>query len=187
VSTHPQAYITEEQYLELDEAAEQKSEYFRGEMFPIEASLAHGMITDNLLIALSKELGSSGCRAFSRPRIKVSSTGLYSYPDIVIICGKPHIAEKRYDSITNPKIIIEILSPTTEDYDRGGKFVRYRSIPSFTEYLLVAQDRIYAEHWIKQPDGGWLLHETVDPGATINLESVGARFKLSEAYPGVDL
>ena len=184
MSTQPKAYITEEQYLEIEERSEQPSEYFRGEMFPMEATIAHVMIKDNLLLVLARELTGSDCRAFSNElRIKVSETGLYTYPDVAIVCGKLQVAENDKNSVTNPKILIEVLSPTGEGYT---KFLYYRSNPTFVEYLLIAQDRVRLEHYIKQSDGGWLMHETSDPDALISLESIPVRFKLSEAYRGVE-
>src|ERR1035441_283355 len=191
MSTQPKPYITEEQYFEIEESSEQKSEYFRGEMFPMEvATLPHATILPNLIMTLGGQLKGSGCRVYSNGlRVKVSRTGLYTYTDIVVICGKPEMFEKDKEkgTVTNPKVIVEILSPTTQTYDRGDKFVHYRSIPSFCEYLLIAQDRMHAEHHVKQPDGGWLLHEVSGPEGIISLGSIGVRFNLSEAYDGVEL
>jgi Uma2 family endonuclease len=187
--TRTKAYISEERYIELEERAEQRSEYFRGEMYPMEtATISHGRIRSNMVFALRRELAESECEVFTGDlRISVSATGLYTYPDIVVTCGEPQVSEKDRNSVTNPKLIIEILSPTTADYDRGGKFAHYRSLPSFTEYLLIAQDRIYAEHHTKQPDGDWLLRETTNDAKFISLESIGVGFKLAEAYTRVKL
>ena len=111
------------------------------------ASYRHARIHSKLVVVIGRELSGSGCEVFfNELRVKVSPTGLYTYPDILVICGKPAFAANERDTLTNPKVIIEILSPTTEDYDRGRKFSHYRSIPSFCEYLLIAQDRIHAEH-----------------------------------------
>ena len=96
------------------------------------------------------------------------------------------VSEKDPGAIINPKVIIEVLSPSTENYDRGKKFVQYRSLPSLSDYLLIAQDRVYAEHHTKQPGGGWLMEETSDGDAIISLESAGVSFKLFEAYAGVE-
>lgn len=187
MATQPKPYITEEQYLEMEACAEQKSEYFQGEIFPMEATIRHVTINDNLLIGLARELSGSVCRAYSsKLRVRIPATGLYTYPDITIVCGKPELSPEDQESITNPKVILEILSPSTEDYDRGGKFEQYRSMPSFCEYLVIAQNRIYAEHHVRQPDGGWLSHDITDGDTTILLESVGIRFRLSEAYTGVE-
>jgi len=128
-------------------------------------------------------------RAYSNAlRVSVSGTGLYTYPDILVICGKPELLEKGNEkgTATNPKVIVEILSPTTQSYDRRDKFAHYRSIPTFCEYLLISQDRMQAEHHVKQPDGGWLLHVFCGPDAIIALDSIGVRFNLAEAYDGVE-
>jgi Uma2 family endonuclease len=188
MSTQPKPYITEEQYLAIEERVEQRSEYLRGEMFPVEfATIPHATVHRNLVLAVGVQLAGSGCQLFfNELRVRVSATGLYTYPDIVVVCGKLEVSEKDKNSVTNPKVIVEILSPTTADYDRGGKFVHYRSIPSFREYLLIAQDRMHVEHHTKLPDGGWLLHETSDGEAIVSLESIRVRFKLSDAYDGVE-
>jgi Uma2 family endonuclease len=191
MSTQPKPYITEEQYLEIEEGSEQRHEYLDGEMFPIETcSLPHATILPNLIVTLVRELKGSSCRVFSSTlRVRVSRTGLYTYPDIAVICGKPEMLDKGKgkDTVTNPKAIVEILSPTTQTYDRGDKFVHYRTIPFLQDYLLISQDQVRAEHWAKQPDGGWLFHEISGPEAIIVLESIGVRFGLSEAYDGVEL
>jgi len=187
MATQPKPYITEEQYIELEERAERRSEYFRGEMFPVEfATIPHAVIHSNLVLKIGTQLSGSGCQVFfNELRVRVSPTGLYTYPDIVVVCGEPEISEKDKNAIVNPKVIIEILSPTTQSYDRGDKFAHYRSIPSFQEYLLIAQDRIHAEHHIKQGGGGWLLIETSDGDTTIAIETIGVRFQLSDAYTKV--
>jgi Uma2 family endonuclease len=191
MSTQPKPYITEEQYFEIEESSDERHEYLRGEMFPMEASsLPHATITPNLIMTLGGQLKGSSCRVYTNTlRVAVSPTGLYTYPDIVVICGKPELSvkDKHKGTVTNPKVIVEILSPTTQTYDRGDKFRHYRSIPSFCEYLLVAQDQIQAEHHVKQPDGAWLLREINGPDAIISLDSIGVRFNLSEAYDGVEL
>jgi Uma2 family endonuclease len=191
MSTQPKPYISEEQYFEIEETSEQRHEYLHGEMFPMEAtSLPHAATHANLTAVLVGGVRGSDCRVYTNSlRLRVSPSGLCTYPDIVVICGKPEIYDKdrHKGTVINPKVIVEILSPSTQSYDRGDKFANYRSLPSFCEYLLVSQDRIHAEHHIKQPDGGWLFHEFSGPDAVITLESIGVRFNLSEAYDGVEL
>jgi Uma2 family endonuclease len=189
MSTMPAPLISEEEYLAIERNAEWKSEYHAGKMYAMAgASLRHVIINDNLVIVFGRELAGSGCRAYTRDlRLHIPASGLYTYPDVLVICGKVELATPEGDVVTNPKVIVEILSPTTQNYDRGDKFADYRTIPEFCEYLLIAQDRMHAEHFKKQPDGGWLLHETSDGNAVIALESIGVRFTLSEAYTGVDL
>lgn len=188
MASQPNPYLTEEQYLEIERKAERRSEYWNGEMFAMAGGTArHADIKDGLVFVLRRELHGSGCRTYSSDlRVKTPATGLYTYPDLLVICGKLEYADDVKDTVTNPKVIIEVLSPSTELYDRGNKFVHYRSIPSFQEYLLVAQDRIYAEHHVKQSDGSWHSREITDAAATITLESLAIRFKLMEAYSGVE-
>jgi Uma2 family endonuclease len=188
MSTQPKPYITEEQYLEMERRAEQRSEYLNGEVFAMAgASLPYVVINDNLVFVFRRGLAGRACRAYSRDlRVLIAESGLYTYPDLLVICGAPQIAEKDRNTVTNPKIIVEVLSPATADYDRGEKFMSYRSIPSFREYLVIYQDRVRAEHYVKQTDEGWLFHDIVNAEAVITLESIGVSFKLSEAYDGVE-
>jgi Uma2 family endonuclease len=189
MATQANPFVTEEEYLAHERDSEQPSEYFGGEVFPIEdVSVRHVVIASKLFGVLIRALEGSSCGVYSTGlRIGVSQTGLYTYPDLVVVCGKLEFAAKDRDTVTNPKVIVEILSPSTQDYDRGSKFDSYRTIPSFQEYLVVAQDRVFAQHWVKQPDGGWLLHDITSEVSTVSLESIGVRFHLSEAYAGVDL
>jgi len=189
MSTQPKPFISEAQYLELERKADRKSEYLRGEIFAMAgASVTHVIINDNLVMLLGRELLGSGCRAFTRDlRLRIPTSGLYTYPDFMVICGAMERAELDPDTATNPKVIIEILSPSTENYDRGNKFADYRTLPSLCEYLLISQDQIHVEHHTKQPDGAWVLRETSDGEAMVVLESVGVRFTLREAYDGVPL
>jgi Uma2 family endonuclease len=115
---------------------------------------------------------------------KVSATGLYTYPDVVVVCGEPQFEDTEIDTLLNPKLIVEVLSKSTEDYDRGTKFLHYRALPSLTEYILVAQDRDHVEHHLHQSEG-WLLTETDRRDDIIDLPSVGARLALTEVYDGV--
>ncbi len=189
MATQANPYVTEAEYLAHERDAERPSEYFGGEVFPMEdVSIRHAVIISRLFAVLIRALEGSSCGVYSTGlRIGVSQTGLYTYPDLVVLCGKLEVSAKDRDTVTNPKVIVEILSPSTQDYDRGGKFEGYRTIPSFQEYLVVAQDRVFAVHYVKQPDGGWLLHDITSEAAIVSLESIGVRFQLSEAYAGVEL
>jgi Uma2 family endonuclease len=107
---------------------------------------------------------------------------MYAYPDLVVVCGEPQFLDAELDTLVNPVLIVEVLSPTTKNYDRGEKFERYRLIPSFREYLLVAQDRVHVEHFLKQEDGTWVLSETNTIDETVDLSSIGCLLPLSEIY-----
>src|SRR6266404_1708800 len=154
MSSVPKTFLTPEQYLEIERKAEFKSEYFQGEMFAMAgAREAHNLIALNLAAALHPQLRARPCRAYiSDMRVRVSATGLYTYPDILVVCGEPQFLDERRDTLLNPNLIVEVLSPSTEAYDRGRKFEHYRSVESLSEYLLVSSERIIAELFTRQPD-----------------------------------
>jgi Uma2 family endonuclease len=118
-------------------------------------------------------------------RVRVPPADLYTYPDVVVACGEPRFEDNELDTLLNPALIADVLSKSTESYDRGAKFAAYRTLPSFTEYLIVAQGRVHVEHSIRQPDGSWLLTETDDLGASLVLSSVGCTLALTDAYDRV--
>src|SRR5207302_11009756 len=128
--------------------------FFAGEMFAMAgASEAHNLITINLSRELSVQLKNLPCRVYSGDmRVKVSDTGLYTYPDMVVVCGERQFEAERRDTLLNPTLIIEVLSPTTEAYDRGDKFAHYRRMESLREYVLIAQDRVRLERYTRDAD-----------------------------------
>jgi Uma2 family endonuclease len=114
-------------------------------------------------------------------RVRVSPTGLYTYPDVVVLCDKPLFSDSRRDTLTNPTLIVEVLSKSTKDYDRGEKFEQYRAIESFKEYVLIAQDRPHVEHFVRQADNNtWLLSETSKPDDIVSLPAIGCQLQLSD-------
>jgi Uma2 family endonuclease len=155
VSTQPKTFLTPEQYLEIERKAEYKSEYFRGEMFAMAgASRAHNLLVAHLLRDLGQQLRGKPCEIYpSDMRVRVSSTGLYTYPDVVAVCGEPKLLDNQLDTLLNPHLIVEVLSPSTEAYDRGRKFEHYQSIESLGEYLMITCDRIHADLHTRRPDG----------------------------------
>jgi Uma2 family endonuclease len=188
MSTQAKTFLTPEQYLEIERAAEYKSEYFNGEMFAMSGgSLNHTRIFHYLSHSLYGQLRGRSCElAGSDLRLRVSPAGLYTYPDIVVFCGRPQFADRRTDTITDATVIIEILSPSTINYDRGFKFEQYRRVPSLKDYVVIAQDRIYLEHSTPQGDGSWNVREVSDPSAVIQLPSIECSFRLGDAYERVD-
>ena len=151
---------TSEEYLAMERASPEKHELFGGEVFAMAgANNAHNLIVSNTIIALGTTLRGKCFVYPSDMRIHVPATRLYTYPDVSVVCGKPEFADEMEDMILNPVVLVEVLSPSTESYDRGKKFESYRSIPSFLDYLLVAQDRVLVEHYRRQPGRGWLLLE----------------------------
>ena len=120
-------------------------------------------------------------------RVRVSQTGLYTYPDVVVVCAAPQFDDEHKDTLLNPTLIVEVLSDSTKDYDRGGKFEQYRTIESFVEYLLIAQDRHHVEHHVRQPDNSWVLSETNNSADAIRLESIDCLLPLTEIYDKIEL
>ena len=178
--------LTVEQYLALDRAAEFKSEYHDGEMFPIAAvSLPHGRLSVTVGAALEGRLKQSECRAVgSSMRVRVSQTK-FVCPDILVFCGKPALTDEHADTRTNPKVIFEILSPSTQDYDYGTKFSLYRQLPSFEEYVLISQTAHLVEVYRRTPESRWLLSTYAGPDAVFPVESLGITIPLAEIYSGV--
>ena len=189
MSTNPKAFLTPEQYLEIERGAEFKSEYFNGEMFAMAgAKEAHNLLTMNAGFALHAQLRSRPCRVYANDmRVKVSATGLYTYPDVIGVCGERHFLGDQRDTLLNPNLIVEVLSPTTEAYDRGRKFEHYKAIESFTEYLLISSDRVHVDLFRRQPGGDWLLKSANRTEDVLDLQSVGCRLSLAELYEQVEL
>jgi len=194
MSTQPKTYLTEEQYLDIERQAEFKSEYFQGEMYPMGepaamagAREAHVLIAGNLGASLHGQLRSRPCRMYaSEMRVRVGGAGLYTYPDVVVVCGEPQFLDDRRDTLLNPSAIFEILSPSTEAYDRGQKFELYRSLASLTEYLLVSTERVSVELFSRQPDGRWLMTAAQNLQDTIELPATGCRLLLADLYEKVE-
>jgi Uma2 family endonuclease len=188
MSTLPKTYLTPERYIEIERAAEYKSEYYQGEMFAMAgAKWNHNLIVAHLISQLDQQLRSRPCSVTpSDMRVRVSATGLYTYPDVAVVCGEPQFLDGHRDTLLNPTLIIEVLSPSTEAYDRGLKFENYRSIETLRQYLLVSSDRIHADLYTRQPDGGWLLTSADGPAGTLSLASVNCQVALADVYEKVD-
>lgn len=187
MTTHAHARLTPEEYLRIERAAEWKSEYVDGEIFAMSgASPRHVLITLNLAAELRNALRETPCAAYSADlRVATDRHRHYTYPDVVVACEPLQYVDEHRDTITNPVLIAEVLSESTEKYDRGAKFERYRAIPTLAEYLLVAQDRVHVELYTRQPDAAWVLREWNDAGATIDLASLECSVAISEIYAKV--
>jgi len=183
----PKTGYTPEEYLTIEREAEFKSEYFDGEMFAMTgASRKHNLIAVNVVANLYNQLKKTHCEVYTNDmRVKVSPTGLYTYPDIVIVCDTPQFEDSESDTLINPLVIIEILSPSTESYDRGKKFENYRTLPSLAEYIMIAQNRRYIEHYIRKSDNTWLFSETRDMADEVQIASVECVLSLEEMYAKV--
>ena len=188
MSTVPTKRYTPQEYLELERKAETKSEYYRGEIFAMSgASRAHNRIAMNLSALVWNQLRGRPCDVFgSDMRVKVEISGLYTYPDLSALCGEPQFDDEHTDTLLNPSVLVEVLSPSTEDYDRGGKFELYRQIESLREYVVVAQDRLLVEHHTRQDDGSWRLVDYKDKGGELHLASIECRLRLEDIYDKVE-
>ncbi len=189
MTAQPRRYITEDEYLEHERQSVTKSEYYDGQIYAMTgAKEAHNLIAGNLIASLHGQLRREPCRVYpSDMRVKVLQTGLNTYPDVTVICGQPQFTDETRDTLTNPTVIIEVLSPSTERYDRGVKFRHYRSIETLRDYILIAQDRQYIEHYTRYEGGQWLFEEASTPEARITLDSIGCILTLEDTYEKVDL
>lgn len=189
MSAVPKPLLTPQQYLARERQAETKSEYLRGEMFAMSgASREHNLVAMNVSRELSTQLRDRECEVYpSDMRVKVSSTGLYTYPDVTVACDEPKFEDAQVDTLLNPRVIVEVLSPSTADYDRGGKFSHYRRLPSLQEYLLISQDVPLVEHYVRQGPDQWQLTEQRSLDAVIALPSIQCRLPLAEIYLKVRL
>lgn len=187
MAVHDQHYVTPEEYLALERAAERKSEYRDGEIVGMTgATRRHSLITVNISSELNRQLKGRPCEVHVNDlRVLVAARRLYTYPDVIVVCGEPALADRYRDTLTNPTVLIEVLSPSTEGYDRGDKFGHYRTLESLREYLLVSQDRPLVEHFIRRPDGNWLLSDETDLAASIVLPSIECQLAMAEIYDKV--
>lgn len=187
MATEPMARISPEEYLAQERQAETKSEYLNGEVFAMTgASRRHNLIVSNLVVALHGQTRARGCEVYANDmRVWIPEADCYLYPDVVVACGEPRFEDSEFDTLLNPVLLVEVLSRTTQRYDRWDKFAAYRTLPSLGEYLLIAQDQPHVEQFLRQEDGRWLLVETGDPEATIELPSVRASLRLADVYDRV--
>jgi Uma2 family endonuclease len=180
--------LSENDYLSIERAASFKSEFFAGEMFAMAGgSPMHSLIAANLIRELGTKLKGSPCRPFTSDlRVKVEASGLYTYPDVSVICGPLQFAADTEDTVINPVVLIEVLSDATEAYDRGEKFRHYRQMPSLQEYLLVSQRLPRIEHYLRRPGDEWTLRTAESKEATLPLPSLEVTLQLNEVFAGVD-
>jgi Uma2 family endonuclease len=181
--------LTPEEYLAIERQAETRSEYLDGEMFAMTGgSLHHNLIVSNLVRELSLQLKKRPCQVYpSDLRVHIPATGLYTYPDVIVVCGEPRLEDQHLDSLLNPTLIVEVLSPTTEAYDRGKKFEHYQTIQTLSEYVLVSQDSFRVEQYLRQDGNRWLLTTTAGLDGRVALPSVQCELALAEIYDKVKL
>ncbi len=182
-----QLQLTAAEYLIWERQQDTRHEYINGAIHAmVGASRAHNLICANLLAALHRQLRGRPCEVYANDmRVKVNQTGMYTYPDVVAVCGQPVFEDHAVDTLLNPLVIIEVLSASTEMYDRGAKFLHYRTVPTMQDYLLVAQHECRIEHYQRQAHQQWLLTEYVQCTAVIELNTLGCRLLLQDVYERV--
>lgn len=182
MSSLPKQLYTPEEYLERERRAEYKSEYFAGEIVAMAgAKRKHNLIAGNIFASLYAQLREKPCEVYSNDmKVQADKAKQFSYPDVVVVCGEPQFRDNQDDVLQNPTVIVEVLSPSTEAYDRGEKFLRYRRLESLQEYLLVTQNERRVEHFTKQSDGSWRMTETTE--GDFELESVGCTLAFDDIY-----
>lgn len=189
MSIQPKPYYRFEDYLATErEYLDAKHEYFAGEVFAMAgASNNHNLITANLIRRLGNQLEGRPCTVLANDmRLRIQTADACAYPNVVVVCDKPVFHDDRRDVLTNATLVVEVLSPSTEGYDRGGKFAIYRSLSSLRQYVLVPQDRFAIDVFTRQADGRWLLDAYTDPAAPIHFESIGCTLTLAEMYDKVE-
>ncbi len=181
-----QYHYTAEEYLVLERSASIKSEFHDGQVYAMTgASRAHNLIAINIGRELSQQLKKRPCEAYMNDmRVKAAKAGSYHYPDIAVVCGQAEFEDAQADTLLNPTLLVEVLSPSTEAYDRGGKFAHYRKIESLREFLLVMQDQPGIESYLRQGEV-WILSEAIGLDETVHLESIDCVLSLREVYDKV--
>jgi Uma2 family endonuclease len=190
----PESFYTEDEYLALERASQERREYLDGQIYLMAGeSEAHGTICINLSIEFGCQLKGTPCRAFSKdtkvrsgplPKSRYSAQGLYSFPDLLVVCGEGQYLDEHQDVLLNPKVIIEVLSPSIEAFDRTEKFVRYRTyLDSLTDYILVAQSQALMEHFARDENGQWVIAATAtELSGTVVINSIGCTLRLVDVY-----
>jgi Uma2 family endonuclease len=179
--------MTPGEYLQLQRKSDVRSEYIAGRVFAMSgASRRHSLIAGNFHRELSSQMRGRACEAHMIDmRVKVSPTGMYTYPDIVAVCGEVLLEDEHVDTLLNPTVIVEVLSESTEAYDRGEKFAHYRRLETLREYVLVAQDKIRIEHFRREGEE-WILSEIGGPDASLRLGSIDCRVEVAAIYEKVE-
>jgi Uma2 family endonuclease len=179
--------MTAEEYLALDRAAEYRSEFLDGEIIAMSGgSMRHSGLKVNLVAEVHTALRGTSCRAFdSDLRLRVSPR-MYAYPDLTIVCGTPLLAGDREDILLNPRVIFEVLSPSTEHYDRGVKFQHYREVESLQDYILVVQDQVRVEQYTRGDANTWTLHDYQRPDNVLRIASIGVSVPLAALYERIE-
>jgi Uma2 family endonuclease len=189
MSALTKSYRSVEDYLALEQSSEVRHEYENGEMREMPGgSETHSSLSENTKFALRVALKGKNCKVHGGDlRIKIPNTGLYTYPDVSVTCGERLFENTKRDSLLNPTVIFEVLSPSTERYDRGRKFNHYQTVESISDYMLVSQDAYQVEHFIRQTDNSWLLKTYRGLESSVSIGSLGCELSLSDIYEDVSL
>jgi Uma2 family endonuclease len=187
MSTAPKLKMTEAQYLAIERAAQTKSDFYAGEMYAMAgAKRNHNLVVTNVVRVLANQLLKRSCELYSNDmRVRVNPSGLFTYPDAVVVCGKIEFLDSQDDTLLNPTLIVEVLSESTVSYDRGFKASCYRKLPSLREYLLIEQDLPQIERYVRTAKGKWMLDEANDLSQTLLLEAIDCELSLAAVYDKV--
>lgn len=188
VTLNPARLITPEEYLAFDRESEVRHEFDSGRMFALAgASERHNLIVANLIISIGVHVRGGPCRVYpSDMRLRVAASGLYAYPDVTVVCGRSELEDEHLDTLLNPTVLIEVLSPSTERHDRGRKAAFYRTLDSLREYLFVSPDQPRVERYARTAERQWTLTEADRREDGIALDSIGCVLPLAEVYAGVE-
>jgi Uma2 family endonuclease len=188
MSTVEKRRLTPEEYLAIERKAEFKSEFYRGEMFAMAgASRRHNLIGLNIASSLLRQFAGRSCEAYHTDmRVRVTATGLNTYPDVTVVCGKREFLDSHEDTLLNPTVLFEVLSPSTESYDRGRKFDHYAQVESLQEYVIVAQAKPYVVRFTREADEEWRVRMFSELSDSVDFASIGCKLSLSEIYDRVE-
>ncbi len=181
---------TPEEYLEFERESDSRHEFLDSEIYAMAGeSLSHSRVCMNLAREVGNKLKRTNCEALSpNMKVRTSTASLFSYPDLTIVCGEPQFHDRKKDVLTNPKVVFEVLSPSTADYDRTTKFLRYRmGNATLTDYILVSQDRCFVEHFTKHTDGSWIYKSLNQLSDILRIETIDCELSLEEIYDRVEL
>lgn len=184
MSAQREPLLTIEEYLALEEASAERHEYHAGRVVLLAGgSEAHTLIIGNITTLLNTQLRERPCRVYTSDlKIKIECARVYTYPDVTVVCGPSHFEDSTRRALLNPAVIVEVLSETTEKYDRGRKFQYYRTIDTLQEYLLVSQSSMHIDHYVRQNDHFWLLSSAASADDTITLPSIACTLLVSDVY-----
>ena len=176
--------VTPQEYLAIERSADRRSQYVDGEIYAMAgATRRHNLITLSVGSTLRLQLKGRPCEVYVNDmRVKVSKPGMYTYPDVVVVCGMPQFEDDEMDTLVNPTVVIEVLSPTTEAHDRGDKAEHYRRLDSLKEYVLIAQDRPLVERYVRQPNDEWVFSEAYESDSMVHVSSIDCELRVSEIY-----